>query len=298
MENNEIENNLALLHSTDFPFDDFNNRLKEEKQRRLNLVDEEGANQIWVCQAICRVHQCYREMFKLLKQGVFYCGWCSLVDASETLQALGSYGDCSLNLYDLNYVLERIRDIQLVFPYVWFTSVAINSDSTQCTICNRTVSFRNSCGHVPGTIYEGKMCGRRMVNPSLDHLAFTKTPKKLKMVAIEEGRDHHNYDAVRELFKLLETPYENWDLRNNKQVFAKNSSAKYGRNQTCFCGSGKKYKKCHLNNNGNQCFRHDLFKDGVFVKEITVFKHDKESWRDSSGKISKMIIMTVDEEWE
>lgn len=298
MHDKEIENILDDLYSSDFPFGDFNNRLKEEKQRRLRLADEEGAKKIWVYQAICRVHKCYREMFDLLRRKEFYSGWCSLVDAEETFEELNRHFGCESNPYSLYYILERIRDIQLIFPYVWFTSVAINSNSTLCTICNKPVSFRNSCGHVPGEIYDGKMCNRRMVDSKLVHLAFTETPVKRKMVAIGRGRDHHNYDAIRELFGQLETPYEKWDLRNGKQVFAERQPSKSGRNKDCFCGSGKKYKKCHLNNNGNRCFRYDLYKNDLFACKITVFKEDRMPSTGRGGKNMSLQIMSIDEEWE
>ncbi|MCZ6803134.1 MAG: SEC-C metal-binding domain-containing protein [Proteobacteria bacterium] len=85
----------------------------------------------------------------------------------------------------------------------------------------------------------------------LDHIAMVKQPQDKRCVAIYEN-DGEQFKLIRYLSVLLTDnklkPLDFGELKFSKRQIKNPDYRKLRRNDQCFCGSGKKFKKCCISN--------------------------------------------------
>jgi hypothetical protein len=137
-----------------------------------------------------------------------------------------------------------------------YLSPEIVEHEKKCNICGKIVSIRNPCGHEVGEIYNGEMCLRIVTKLDFLGISFVESPvQKYSVPFIKDEKtgqtaDHYDYSLLRYLIKSLISPFDPWDVNWTKRRHPHSKFPNLGRNDKCPCGSGKKYRKCCLNEEG------------------------------------------------
>ena len=89
----------------------------------------------------------------------------------------------------------------------------------------------------------GKLCLRVVTDFELKAIAIVKDPFDKYALLKVQGKEY-DYQALEELLKYVNSPFDKFRVDIEKRI--RPEYKKIGRNDLCPCGSGKKYKKCHL----------------------------------------------------
>lgn len=218
MKNEEIIGKLNDLSKQCFSLDDFVNELQELKKKYIKLQQEDAAKQIWIYQTIVRIHILYIEAFNLLKNKIYYEGWCKLESVEIELSFLKRHFQYDKEIFNLYQIEKNIRNLQVLFPYKLFVSTEILIKEEKCSICNKIVSIRKPCGHIIGEIYGGEMCERIVTKCELIGTSIVTNPENKNAVLSitddeNENTNTNKYYTIDYLFKFISNPYEKWDLK-------------------------------------------------------------------------------------
>lgn len=258
MNNNEILEKLSNIHTQSFSLEEFDQQLQNMKVKAVKENDQATAKQIWIYQTIIEIHKTYREAFVQLKNKQYYEGWRKLERIEIILSSLKRHFQYNKEEYFLWYIEKAVKNLQVVFPYRMFASAEILKKKTKCSVCDKEVSIRNPCGHIVHEIYNGEMCHRIVTESEILGISLVENPGNkyavmfLKDEKTGEQKDHYNYDAIDHLFECLELPYEKWELEVSLREFKKEDYGDANRNDICPCGSGKKFKRCCIENIGKK----------------------------------------------
>jgi len=250
MKNSDIELKLNEIHQQNYSLDEFDSDLQTIKDEYVNKDKQDEAKQIWIYQTIIELHKLYINAFKLLKDKEYYKGWCQLERLEITIASLKKHFLYDKKQYNLWHIEKSVKNLQVIFPYKLFGSSELLKKKKKCSVCDKEISIRNSCGHIVGEIYNGEMCHRIVTEVDVLGVALVQNPgNKFSVMFMTDEKtgeqtDHYNYDTVDYLYQHIEEPYEFWDLEVTQRVVSKEDYGNIGRNEPCVCGSGKKFKKC------------------------------------------------------
>jgi hypothetical protein len=212
--------------------------------------DQRYLEKLNVTRSILLVQDFFFEAFLQIKEGLFYEGWCSLEKAeSESESFRLSEKEKREDRYFTEFIREKIRAIQILYPYKIFGSPEFVTKK-KCSICDGVLSPRNPCGHIPGKIYDRKLC--EVVIDDLEFISLSMVENPVQKYSVPfakdektgEEFDHYDYSTVRYLFEKLTTPFDRWSFKKSRRLVRNYEIQKQSRNEKCICGSGKKYKKC------------------------------------------------------
>lgn len=128
---------------------------------------------------------------------------------------------------------------------VTFEYIACVIKSEKCSICGKRVLLRKPCGHKLGKLYMGKQCQHVITDLEMKAIAIVTQPFD-KYTYLRIPDKEYDYGMVKMLISEINNPYESFWIETVKKK--KPEYEKIGRNSICPCGSGLKYKKCHLGN--------------------------------------------------
>lgn len=225
------------------------------KKVAVDSNNQELAKEYWVIQQILEANKYYINSFENFKNGEFYKGWCNLEKAELRIHFLSRHYDISCDEYYINFINQQLRKFQSIFPYKVFFSTELLEKKIQCSICDAVITPRKRCEHIQGEIYNGEMCSRHITDAEVLGLAIVDNPVHKYSVAFlstEKGeqKDQYDYSLLNYLIPRLESPYEFWNVELTKRRHPHSNFNFVGRNDKCPCGSGKKYKKCCLEESG------------------------------------------------
>ena len=235
------------------------------KKEAIEAEDEISANLLWCYETIYNIQKTYLFVYEHLRKGQigddelddrgfdseksreYEMAWNELDQCDIEIGELEDnfcIQDASLQDYGINSILADVKRLQALFPYKVFTSREMIIKSQECSICGKTVSIRHPCGHVPGKIYMGEICLRRITDAVLvNENIVTKPFDKYAILKIKG----HQFD-----FPLLDhvvphiDPYSDWSYSVEKRLRPEYKGIE--RNAKCPCGSGKKFKYCVSDN--------------------------------------------------
>ncbi len=217
--------------------------LKHHKQAAVEADDQTQAKYLWCLEQIYVIKKHYLDAFSMMRSKNYSSAWRELDYADNHLYNLTRHFDISKNEFHLLFVSNTLKNMQRLYPYIWFTSREGIIKKARCTVCNKVVSIRKGCGHVVGDIYNGEMCCRTVEDYELLRISFVKNPAD-KYTVLRPKDMEYNYEMLEMLMGHIKKPYEEWDLVITKTLKPEYQGVR-GSLQ-CPCGSGKKYKKCCL----------------------------------------------------
>lgn len=221
--------------------DDVLNSINIIKSKAVDNADEDLANYMWCLQQIYIIQKKYISAYLLLKEKIFEEAWLLFDRIEISIISLMDNFDMSVNKYNIEFILNNIRNFQKLYPYEYFLSRESIIKSEKCTICGRKVTLRNACEHKIGKLYNGEICLHEITDFEFKCMALVKNPfDKFSYIQIQDKE--YNYEMIEILSQELKSPYEKWHIEDSKII--KPEFRKIGRNEKCPCGSNKKYKKC------------------------------------------------------
>lgn len=258
MKNEDIIDKLNKLHLQQFSLEVFYKELQGIKEQFLKDENQEQAKQLWVYQKIVEIHQSYIAAFNLLKDKSYYKAWCQLERIEIDFHNLKRHFVFNKELFYLWHIERSVKNLQIIFPYRIFASSEILKKKKKCSVCDKEISIRNSCGHVVGEIYNGEMCHRIVTESEVLGISLVENPgNKYSVMFLSDEKtgnqiDQYNYDTIDYLFDNINSPYEFWDLEVSQREIDKTYYGKVGRNDLCPCNSGKKFKHCCIKKIGEK----------------------------------------------
>lgn len=240
----------------------FDNALCEEiEELRQNAIlnqDEEKANYCWCLQQIFKVQKGFVSAIYDLKNKKYEEAWLTFDNIDIALGFLEENFDVTLNndKYHMVFIGRMIKEYQKLFPYSHFFSRECVVKAEVCSICGQPISLRHPCGHKVGKLYMGELCLRKVVDMEFKAFSIVTDPfDKYSYVKLPD--QEYDYGMLETLMKEIENPYDEFYIETVKVT--KPEYKNVGRNEICPCGSGKKYKKCHLGTKDELMDHHKVF---------------------------------------
>lgn len=258
MKNEEIVDRLNNIHLQNFSIEDFEEQIQILKLDFVKKGNQQQAKLLWIYQTIIEIHKLFVNAFNLLKNKSYYQAWCQLERIEITLHSLKKHFTYDKKQYFIWHIEKSVKNLQVLYPYRLFASSEILKKKKKCSVCNKEISIRNSCGHIVGEIYDGEMCHRIVTEAQILGISLVENPGNkysvmfLKDEKTDEQIDQYNYDTIDYLFEHITSPYEFWDLEVSQRETKKEDYGIVGRNDPCPCNSGKKFKKCCMLNVGKK----------------------------------------------
>lgn len=237
-------------------FDDLLQDIRATKAAAVAAGEESLANATWCLEHAAETQQLYHEAFTHIRSGQFYEGWCSLEQVELSLNRLKPHIADDWNSFHLDFIEDKTRSLQSLYPYKIFISPEIIQHEKKCNICGESISIRKPCGHRVGELYGGEFCCRVVTKSEFVGTAMVESPvQKYSVPFIVDpktgsSRDHYNYSTVKYLADRWPSPYHKWSLEWTTSLHPKERFGLIRRNDKCPCNSGKKFKACCLHRDG------------------------------------------------
>lgn len=245
MQSNEIEDylssfNISLEQSV---YDQIQNVL----DNAISDNNEEVSNYYWCLKTIFMIQKTFLKAFNDMKAERYEEAWRNLDSADIMLSGLTQNFDIKVgnDKYHLVFISRILREYQKTFPYHHFFSRECVIKSEKCSICGKRVLLRKPCGHKLGKLYMGKQCQHVITDLEMKAIAIVTKPFD-KYTYVNIPNKEYDYGMVKMLISEINSPYESFWIETVKKK--KPEYEKIGRNSICPCGSGLKYKRCHLGN--------------------------------------------------
>lgn len=239
----DIENYLAQKNTN---LDvEVSNEIALIKEAAVKNGDEKLANYCWCLNTIFLVQKTYISAFEKMKSGACADAWLDLDYVEILLSGLRENYEVGKDSdqFHLLYISRLVKEYQKIFPYEYFFSRESVIKSEECSICGKKISLRKPCGHRKGKLYMGEQCVHVITDLELKAIAIVKDPFD-KYARLEVPEQEYDYGMIEMLMGEIDNPYEDFSIETVK--VKKKEFKKTGRNDLCPCGSGKKYKYCHL----------------------------------------------------
>lgn len=229
--------------------------LRDIKKRAVAQGDQDTAKLMWCYEQILGIQDNFVAAFRLMKDEAYYDAWVLLERVEIALGALNRHFESRDDEFKLEFIRKKLGQFQALFPYKLFLSPAFLYKEVACSICGSPISIRTSCGHRIGEIYDGEECVRLIKALELLEVSVVENPvQKYSVVFLTKAGtdggspddDHYDYSALQSAMILLREPFDEWDLQWTTRTYRHSSFRHVGRNESCPCGSGKKYKACCL----------------------------------------------------
>ncbi len=189
-------------------------------------IDEDGYNKLLILLVFFKSLHEYIELCQLTNDKHWHKDnatvekvWIKLCDCRERLQFSSQYcqGEAINQIqYDLNGLEQFFRD---AFGDGSYVSPGIVADASLCSICNQDC---RACSHIPGRLYNGKICSYHLVNPQPNHVALVKTPKdprcRIWNWQIKDNKDEDESITIKEVCILTSFSVDDF-LQNSENVF-------------------------------------------------------------------------------
>jgi len=222
----------------------------DNKKREVQRGNELNATEYWCLEQILKIQNHYIDAYKQMKAGKYYKGWCSLERCEIEIFFLSKHKEIGARFH-LSFIENQVMKYQKLFPYKYFFSTEFLQKEIRCSICDKVITPRNKCKHKLGQIYKGELCNRKISGLEILGIALVTNPAHKYAVAFarsDSGDENDNYDysVVGYLIERLISPFDKWDYVTETKRHPHSRYNQLGRNDPCPCGSGKKYKKCCL----------------------------------------------------
>lgn len=207
--------------------------------------NEVQANYYWCLRQIYKIQKGYLSSINALKEKKYEDAWLTFDHTDIDLSNLESNFDIEQDndRYHLVFIGRMIKEYQKLFPYHHFFSRESIIKAEKCTICGQPISIRHPCGHKVGKLYIGELCLREVTDMEFKAFSIVTDPFDKYTFVKLEGQEY-NYGMLEQLMPEINSPYDGFCIETIK--IKKPEFEGIGRNSKCPCGSGKKYKRCHL----------------------------------------------------
>lgn len=206
---------------------------------------EDNATAAWCLETIASAQDHFIGAFLHLKHNDFYEAWCLFERAEIALHQLARHYTPPDDQFGLLHMQTAIAQFQSLYPYRLFFSPGMVVRRATCSICGETFRLTGGCEHEVGEIYKGEMCCR--VLNDIEPLEISIVEKPVQKYSVPFSDDiSYDYGPVHYVTAALASPWHGWSVEKEERLVAREGFPGTSRNESCPCGSKKKYKKCCL----------------------------------------------------
>lgn len=207
---------------------------------------EEVLNEFYVLSRFVDMLSSYCDLWMKIIKMEFSSSWNSLQDALDQLRQVKKFSSRDTN-QDISFFENQLLELEKLYPYNVFCSVGITVEWFACSICGKDIDTFD-CPHTKGELYQGQMAYGIAHNIiETDHVAMVKHPADKRCVVVYDDNGKQ-FKLIRFLSELITTnklqPFDFGELQFSKKKVKNHEFQKKERNSPCYCGSGKKFKKC------------------------------------------------------
>lgn len=220
--------------------------LAQVKRDAIFANDQLTAKAVWCLETMGRIQNHFESSFSDIKTGKFKSAWDELERCEVEIHFLDRHFTEENGEFGIEHVATHSKQLQELYPLGWGISPGYLYTDVRCTICDAKWTLRSRCIHKVGEIYDGEMCGKKIMKAKILHLALVENPAQKYSVIFPNGDNDYRFDRVKYVVEGLRNAWGGWSYR--KEELRKNHPAfvGVGRNSPCPCGSTLKYKHCCL----------------------------------------------------
>jgi hypothetical protein len=209
------------------------------KDAAVAKKDETTANGAFLLKVYLVLLKDFIAYHGFLQSGKFAESWDKLQDCMDHVSILKKFMGETPEIQD---IAGHLLAFEGLYPYRLFASSEILASKQTCSICGLS-SVDPLCEHVPGELYWGELAFLKNHGQlEIRGIAFVERPQDKRCVMRLDGGELP-FNLLEYYLEKVKDPL----LRFSVQIFEsyeKKNKRELGRNDPCFCGSGKKYKKC------------------------------------------------------
>lgn len=240
----ELIDYTKLLNSKDLNYSDrIYEELNDKLKKYIDSKDETNANYCWILIAAYEMREKFHNVYYEIKNMKYESAWTNLWEIQDIIGCIEDNYAVKENEFMLHFIKNIIPEYQKLFPYRFFLSRESVIREEKCNICGRLIKLRSKCDHIPGKLYMGELCKRKIQRFDLKAFAIVRESVD-KYTYLKPDDKEYNYQLLDELFSQLTGEFDRFRVDISKVVAPE--YRKLGRNENCLCGSGKKYKRCCL----------------------------------------------------
>ncbi|MEP6786127.1 MAG: hypothetical protein ABI898_10350 [Sphingomonadales bacterium] len=204
--------------------------------------DGDAANKAWhlALVSLARAEMC--RLFEKMRGNDYRAAWPLLEQVEKMVQALQTnsiLGD-DFAIAELGTMISRWQSL---YPYTVFASPEMIIRRQECTICGEVVSPLSPCGHLPGKVYSGEICSRKITDCEVISIALVRDPVQKYSVLIPK-EDPHDYMQVRFAVERVSGPFTPWMIQKCTALHDHSLFGGWNREDHCPCHSGNRYSDC------------------------------------------------------
>lgn len=214
-----------------------------QKERESPASTQESyLNDLYVLDRYLQFLCSYGALWERIHDQKFADSWVCLQDCLDLLRVLKRFSDIHESFFEV-----QLTELEKMYPYEIFFSTGMIVEGLECSICGFDVDS-DQCSHIRGQLYAGKMASaivQKVVQ--IDHGSLVRNPMDKRCVVQYEDTGHQ-FNVIRYLSNLLIAKQclisDCWHLTHSKRQMRNPDYQKLGRNDPCYCDSGKKFKRC------------------------------------------------------
>jgi hypothetical protein len=215
------------------------------KATAIDVKNEPLANASFVMNELFSLYRNYANYWIQLQERKYKNSWNTLQDTIDDLIHVAKWSN-DRSLFFLDILDNHFKELEKLYPYKVFASVEMVISKETCNICGRDV-LDFECTHIPGNLYWGEMAYSIVGDINFKAVALVSHPLDKRCIMEVQGDNR----TEEEKFKLLDyfisnisNPLLLFVVTEHKKLYIKEIKQKLGRNDKCYCGSGKKFKVC------------------------------------------------------
>jgi len=206
------------------------------------LDDDDYLQDLFVMDCLVDLVERYCHVWSPVISGDFTGSWNLLQDALDAIRCVKRFSGL-----DVSYFERELHELEDAYPYKVFFSIGAQVGHFECSICGQDIDS-TECAHRRGQLYHGVMAhGIAHDMVSIDHVSMVTDPADKRCVVGYENAAPE-FQVIRYLADQLassEFRVSNFDKLDWTEERRPNPDyVNLGRNDPCCCGSGKKFKRC------------------------------------------------------
>lgn len=239
-------------------------------KKECHSNQNEVLNEFYVLGKYIDMLSSYSNLWEKIVNREFASSWDSLQDALDLLRTVKKFSNKNANQV-IDFFENQLQELEKLYPYNIFFSTGITVEWFECSVCGKDIdSF--DCLHAIGELYQGKMAygvARNIIE--IDHISVVRHPEDKRCV-VQYNNNEDQFKVVHFLSKLLLSGKiklsDFGELRFSKKRIKNPDFQKLGRNYPCYCGSGKKFKKCCISQEFTNGDHVDIITKPTSIDEI------------------------------
>jgi hypothetical protein len=222
----------------------------EDEANQLTSQDELVLNDIFLLKQVLSLHSSLITMWEKIYKTEYSSSWNDLQNCLDRLRSINKFSLNNQKSEVLDFFEKQLLILEKLYPYNIFFSMGMVVALYECSICGKNIdSFE--CEHDIGELYNGEIAiGIAKDITDINHISMVENPMDKRCVVQYED-NCHQFKGLQFVNSQLRsnqlTPITLYDVDETPRKIPNENYVKLKRNEECFCGSNKKFKKCCIN---------------------------------------------------